>query len=286
MNDDHPGMPVLGGMASGGGSGQNRVLVGRRWHDHGAAAALVYGAARIRSVVSQGCRPIGRPFIVTKAEANVILELGGMPAMARLQEVFGDLTAREQQLVRQGLHVGRVLSEYQDRFGRGDFLVRNVIGADPNLGAIAIGDYVRAGQTVQFHIRDAETADEDLRMLLAPATEPAGTVPFCGGHHRDDDRGAKGDCPLFRRPACSCSPATAAALACFPSRITTPPVSATASARSPRPASSRKGKSAPSAARISSTASRPASRCLAALDLRRLPSLGGETAFSGREKAR
>jgi small ligand-binding sensory domain FIST len=192
INDDHPGTPVLGGMASSGGPQQNRVLVGRQWHEHGAAAALVYGAARIRSVVSQGCRPIGRPFVVTKAEANVILELGGMPAMARLQEVFGDLTAREQQLVRQGLHVGRVLSEYQDRFGRGDFLVRNVIGADPNLGAIAIGDYVRAGQTVQFHIRDAETADEDFRMLLGSAkgnepsaaatASPAGALVFtCNG---------------------------------------------------------------------------------------------------------
>ena len=206
--------------------------------------------------------------------------------MARLQEVFGDLTAREQQLVRQGLHVGRVLSEYQDRFGRGDFLVRNVIGADPNLGAIAIGDYVHAGQTVQFHIRDAETADEDLRMLLAPATEPAGTVPFCGGHHRDDDRGAKGDCPPV-------PPAGALVFTCNGrgTRLFPEPNHDAACLRDclgPIPAAGffAKGKSAPSAARISSTASRPASRCLAALDLRRLPSLGGETAFSGRERRR
>jgi small ligand-binding sensory domain FIST len=178
INEDHPGVPVLGGMASGGTAPrQNRLLVGSRWHDHGAAAALVYGGARIRSVVSQGCRPIGRPFIVTKAEANVIRELGGMPALARLQEVFGDLTAAEQQLVRSGLHVGRVLSEYQEHFTRGDFLVRNVIGADPNSGAIAIGDYVRPGQTVQFHIRDAATADEDLRALLSSATAESATPP-------------------------------------------------------------------------------------------------------------
>jgi small ligand-binding sensory domain FIST len=175
INEDHPGLPVLGGMASGGaGPRQNRLLIDGGWHDHGAVAALVYGGPRIRSVVSQGCRPIGRPFVVTKAEANVILELGGMPALARLQEVFGGLTAAEQQLVRSGLHVGRVLSEYQEHFSRGDFLVRNVIGADPNTGAIAIGDYVRPGQTVQFHIRDAATADEDLRALLAAATADSG----------------------------------------------------------------------------------------------------------------
>jgi small ligand-binding sensory domain FIST len=188
INEDHPGIPVLGGMASGGARPEeNRLLLGSRCHPAGAVAALVHGGVRIRSVVSQGCRPIGRPFIVTKAEANVIRELGGMPALGRLQEVFAELTPNEQQMVREGLHVGRVLSEYQDHFGRGDFLVRNVIGADPDSGAIAIGDYVRPGQTVQFHVRDAETADEDLRALLTSAAtdaaaSPAGALVFtCNG---------------------------------------------------------------------------------------------------------
>lgn len=177
INEDRPGVPVLGGMASGGmGPRQNRLLVGGRAFDNGAAAALVFGGPRIKSVVSQGCRPIGRTYIVTKAEENVIRELGGAPALARLQEVYGELTAAEQQLVRQGLHVGRVLSEYQEEFSRGDFLVRNVIGADPDTGAIAIGDYVRPGQTVMFHIRDAATADEDLRELLGAAVGSAGPI--------------------------------------------------------------------------------------------------------------
>src|SRR5690606_10155402 len=110
-----------------------------------------------RSVVSQGCRPIGTPYVVTRAEANVIYELGGRPPLARLQELFPQLSEREQFLVRRGLHVGRVLSEYQERFQRGDFLVRNVIGVDEKTGAMAVGDYLRAGQTVQFHIRDEET---------------------------------------------------------------------------------------------------------------------------------
>jgi small ligand-binding sensory domain FIST len=188
INEDHPGVPVVGGMASGGaGPRENRLMFGGRCCDSGAVAALVYGAVRIRSVVSQGCRPIGRPFIVTKAENNVIRELGGMPALARLQEVYAELTPEDRRLVQAGPHVGRVLSEYQDQFSRGDFLVRNVIGADPNTGAIAIGDHVRTGQTVQFHVRDAATADEDLRALLTSAAAelgagPAGALLFtCNG---------------------------------------------------------------------------------------------------------
>jgi small ligand-binding sensory domain FIST len=167
LNEDSPGLRLIGGMASGGwGPEQNRLILGNDVYASGAVAALVTGSVRISSIVSQGCRPIGRPFVITKSDRNVILELAGQPAMTRLQEVYETLSDEEKALVRRGLHVGQAMSEYQDKFHRGDFLVRNVIGADPNSGAIAIGDYVRIGQTVQFHIRDAQSADEDLRELL------------------------------------------------------------------------------------------------------------------------
>jgi small ligand-binding sensory domain FIST len=180
LNEDRPGVPVLGGMASGASSpGENRLFIGRREVDSGAVAALISGSVRVRSVVSQGCRPIGQPFVVTKSEANVIRELGGAPPMVRLQETFDALPPQEQALCRHGLHIGQVLSEYKERFGRGDFLVRNVIGGDPESGAIAVGDFVRTGQTVQFHVRDAGTADEDLRELLAAARKESTAAP-CG----------------------------------------------------------------------------------------------------------
>jgi small ligand-binding sensory domain FIST len=179
--------PVIGGMASGGwGPGQNKLILGREVYSEGAVAAVIDGPVRVRSIVSQGCRPVGRPFVVTKSDRNVILELGGQTAMQRLHEVYETLSPREKELVQSGLHVGRVLSEYQGEFRRGDFLVRNVVGADPKSGAIAIGDYVRTGQTVQFHIRDADTADDDLRELLADCVDsgaqPAGALLFtCNG---------------------------------------------------------------------------------------------------------
>lgn len=186
MNEDRPGLPVIGGMASGGPSpGENRLLLGREVHKQGAVAALLHGGVRMRTVVSQGCRPIGRHMVVTKAERNVIYALGGKPALIVLKELFDTLPTQEQAMVQRGLHVGRVVSEYQDEFRQGDFLVRNVIGIDPDNGAIAIGDYIRAGQTVQFHIRDWQSADIELRQLLEsiePSDRARGGLLFtCNG---------------------------------------------------------------------------------------------------------
>ncbi|MBS0208813.1 MAG: FIST C-terminal domain-containing protein [Planctomycetes bacterium] len=170
LNEDQPGIPVLGGMASGAQRpGQNQVFLNGTAYDSGAVAVLLHGDFAIRSVVSQGCRPIGRPLVITKSEREVIFELSGRPALAVFQEVFDGLSAAEQELVQNGLHVGRVINEQQAAFTRGDFLVRNCIGADRTSGAIAIGDLVRTGQTVQFHVRDAVSADEDLRELLSAA---------------------------------------------------------------------------------------------------------------------
>jgi small ligand-binding sensory domain FIST len=188
LNEDRPGVPVLGGMASGSYSpGGNRLVLNGETFDQGAVAALIHGPVQIKAVVSQGCRPIGRTFVVTKAEQNVILELSGKPPLAQLQDVLAEATPEEQQLVQKGLHLGRVINEYQDQFARGDFLIRNCIGADRNTGALAIGDYVRTGQTVQFHVRDARTADEDLRELVEAAKQgssggAAGALLFtCNG---------------------------------------------------------------------------------------------------------
>lgn len=178
LNDDQRDVRVIGGMASGGSApGDNKLFLGRQTVDSGAIAALIHGPVRLRTIVSQGCRPIGQPYVITKAEQNMIMGLGGKSALGRLQEVFATLPTREQMLVQQGLHVGRVVSEYQDHFEQGDFLVRNVMGIDRASEAIVIGDYVRPGQTVQFHLRDEKTADDDLRQLLARVKADASTCP-------------------------------------------------------------------------------------------------------------
>jgi small ligand-binding sensory domain FIST len=188
MNEDRPNAPVIGGMASGASQpGENRLLLGPKTHAEGAVAVHLSGPVRLKTVVSQGCRPIGKPFVVTKAERNVIYELGGKPALVQLRAIFDTLPTSEQRLVQNALHVGRVVSEYQEHFEQGDFLVRNVVGIDAATGAIAIGDYLRPGQTVQFHVRDQAAADAELTQLLTAAKDqcsvpPAGALLFtCNG---------------------------------------------------------------------------------------------------------
>jgi small ligand-binding sensory domain FIST len=187
MNEDAAGVPVLGGMASGvRGAGQCRMILGGSVHDEGAVGLLMEGEPGLRWVVSQGCRPIGRHMVVTKVEENVILELGGRTPLDQLRELWPTLSEREQQLFQRGLHIGRVLDEYRGEFRRGDFLIRNVMGIERNTGALIITDHVRVGQTVQFQVRDAESADEDLRALLqadlATHARPSAALLFsCNG---------------------------------------------------------------------------------------------------------
>ena len=166
MNEDRPGATLIGGMASAGdGPGENVLIVDDQVHNSGAVAVLLHGGIRVEAIVSQGCRPVGRTYVVTKAERNVILELGGKPSLVRLQEVFDEASEAERAAIRQGAHLGLVIDERREELGPGDFLIRNVTGADPNSGAVAIGDWARVGQTVRFHARDAATADFDLNQL-------------------------------------------------------------------------------------------------------------------------
>jgi small ligand-binding sensory domain FIST len=175
---DLPGVPLIGGMASGGrGPGENGLFLNDEQVGFGAVGVLVQGGPHIETVVSQGCRPIGHNFIVTKSEGNLVQELGGKPAMDRLQEVFVDLPERDQELVQKGPHLGIVMNEYQEKFELGDFLISNVVGVDKKSGAVAIGNRVRVGQTVRFHVRDAQTAHEELHALLARCVDNSETAP-------------------------------------------------------------------------------------------------------------
>lgn len=213
MNEAHRGLRVVGGMASGmPAPGMTRLIQDNRALNQGAVGVLLRGDVGLRCVVSQGCRPIGRPMVITRAHDNVIEELSGKSPLRQLQELWQELSPVDQELFRRGLHVGRVINEYQEQFRRGDFLIRNVLGLDQDKGALAIGDRVRVGQTVQFHVRDAATADEDLHELLrhdaaSGGRRGAGALLFsCNGrgtrmfpepdHDARAVRGELGDVPL------------------------------------------------------------------------------------------
>lgn len=171
----YPGAPLIGGLVSGGRQpGQVRLFLDDEMLDSGAVGVAFQGAVGMRTIVAQGCRPIGEPLIITRAEKNIIYELAGRPPIEVLQKLLPRLPAADQQLARKALFLGRVINEYKEEYGRGDFLIRNLIGQDPSSGALAVGDLVRTGQTVQFHVRDGRSASEDLREALNTCpTEPA-----------------------------------------------------------------------------------------------------------------
>ena len=168
FNDTAAGLPVVGGMASGLlGPGGSRLLVDGRVVDRGAVGALLKGPVGAITVVSQGCRPIGPTMIVTKAEGNVVLELAGVPAITKLEEIVAALPADEQALASRGLHIGIAMDEYAEVHDRGDFLIRGVLGTDPERDGLVVGDLVEVGRTVRFQVRDAQAADDDLNALLS-----------------------------------------------------------------------------------------------------------------------
>jgi small ligand-binding sensory domain FIST len=178
---DHPGVNVIGGMASAGfGPAANALIADGVVFERGAVAVLLRDE-QVTTVVSQGCRPIGAPLVVTRSESNVIHDIAGVSALARLDELYQRLPEEERELVTRGLHLGRVIDEHKLDFERGDFLVRNVVGADRATGSIAVGDVVDVGSTVQFHVRDASAADEDLRLLLAGKDADGALVFTCNG---------------------------------------------------------------------------------------------------------
>jgi small ligand-binding sensory domain FIST len=177
-----PDLAVVGGLASAArGPGGNRLLLDDEIHTAGAVGVLLPPDRVEGTVVSQGCRPIGDPFVVTRAEQNIVYELGGQPAVDRREAIVDALDPAERELVAHGLHVGRVIDESQVEFGPGDFLIRNLGGVDHETGAIAVGELVDVGATLQFQVRDALSADEDLRALLAGHDADGALVFTCNG---------------------------------------------------------------------------------------------------------
>jgi small ligand-binding sensory domain FIST len=176
MND--AGMAVaVGGMASGGrGAGEHALLCGEDVHREGAVVVDLDGPVELRTLVSQGCAPIGPEMVVTQAESNVVHELAGRPAYAKLVEIVGSLDPEQAELARRGVLAGLVIDENRVDYGPDDYLVRGILGGDPESGAIAVGDVPRVGQTFRFHVRDASTADAGLRSALAAGTALPGRV--------------------------------------------------------------------------------------------------------------
>jgi small ligand-binding sensory domain FIST len=151
---------VIGGIASGG-PGPAALLEGREPAAGGAVGAVLRGV-EVRPLVSQGASPIGPEMAITGAGGDVIHELASRPALERLRQAIAELVPTERALAAEGLLVGIVVDPNKPDYEGGDFLVRGLIGADEETGAVTVGAGVRPGQTVRLQVRDAESAHDDL----------------------------------------------------------------------------------------------------------------------------
>ncbi len=186
FNQVYARIPVVGGLASGALRPLgNALFLNDQVLDRGALGVALSGSLDVDVIVSQGCKPIWRPFKIIHALKNHIYNLDGRAPLAWLQDLIPELPDSDRELLRNGLFVGRAIKQEPDDLGRGDFLIRGVMGIDQQTGAISIGDQVQDGEYIQFHLRDALTAREDLDMMLVPQAfrqPPAGAFLFtCNG---------------------------------------------------------------------------------------------------------
>jgi small ligand-binding sensory domain FIST len=192
----YPGAPKFGGLASGGGrAGQNRLLLGQDVHRSGAIGIAFSGELAVETLIAQGCRPIGVPMIVTRCHGGLLQELDQRSPTKVLGELYGSLGERDRELMRHSLFLGIEMRAERVEYDPSEILVRNILGADDETGALAVGAELRPMMVAQFVLRDARTAEDDLRRMLGKpgpaASPPAGALLFsCVG------RGAG----LFGRP--------------------------------------------------------------------------------------
>jgi small ligand-binding sensory domain FIST len=181
-NEAYAPLPALGGLASGVFNQQTtQVYLNGDVFEDGGVAISIGGGVKLAGVISQGCTPIGETWTLTRVERNIIHQIANRPAYAVLAETFQKLPPPEQQKARGNLFIGLVVNEYLEDFHRGDFLVRNLLGGDPNSGVLAVGALPRAGQTMQFQRRDAAAASEDMREVLDRAKQQLGGAMIFGG---------------------------------------------------------------------------------------------------------
>lgn len=181
-NEAYAPLPILGGLASGNFEEQTtQVYLNGDVFEEGGVAISVGGDVKLASVISQGCTPIGETWTLTGVDRNLIHKIANRRAYDVLADTFNALSSEEQRKTRGNLFIGLVTDEYRENFHRGDFLIRNLLGAEPSSGVIAVGAFPRAGQTIQFQRRDAQAATEDMTELLTRAKNRLAGATIYGG---------------------------------------------------------------------------------------------------------
>jgi small ligand-binding sensory domain FIST len=190
LSERAPAVPVLGGISSAITDGGGTLFLGEEVFERG-AVGVTLDRIEVLPCVSQGAAPFGPELTITAGEENLIHELAGRPALETVERVIGSLPPGERAQAAAGLLIGIVIDGGKPDYEQGDFLVRGVLGADPDTGVVAVGAPVHIGQVVRLHARNAGSADQDLRRALQLRVEalagrpPAGALVFsCNGRGR------------------------------------------------------------------------------------------------------
>ena len=205
LDDVYPAERKVGGVASGGReSGGNALILGEETHCSGLVGVALSGNLDLDTIVAQGCRPIGEPMFVTRSRGNILLELDGRRPLEVLYELHQSLDDHSRRLFRHSLFLGVMIEGARKDFSAGDFLVRNLVGADDQSGALVVGGALNGGLVVQFHLRDARASADELDQLLAGyaarGRHPAGSLLFsCLGRGRNLYGRPDHDTDLFRQ---------------------------------------------------------------------------------------
>jgi small ligand-binding sensory domain FIST len=173
LDEAYPRAVKVGGLFSGSAPGEGLLIDDDLLRSEGSMVLALSGNLRVHGLLSQGCRPVGEPMIVTRCRDNVIEQLNVGKPVEALRKLFGSLDAREQALCRHALHLGLEMKANAHEFHAGDFLVREVLGLDPNSGAMAVGARMQDYQVVQFHLRDGLSAARDLDRQFARLPDDA-----------------------------------------------------------------------------------------------------------------
>jgi small ligand-binding sensory domain FIST len=181
LDQEFPGSQLIGGLASGTrGPGDTALFMNGQVLHEGVVGVALWGNLRVETVVAQGCRAVGDPLFVTRADGNRIYELDGQNPAAILGQLLEQLGQDDRELARSSLFLGIAPSRPNAAYRQGDFLIRNVVGLEQDTGALVMGAEPANNSVVQFHLRDAATSKADIEAMLGQLGGAPGHQPPLG----------------------------------------------------------------------------------------------------------
>jgi len=169
---------LVGGLASS--RGPLDQVAGQVVHG-GVSGVLLAPSIAVTTGLSQGCSPIGPVRRVTAGRQNVLLEIDGRPALDVFKEDIGEVLARQLQARQMQNIAGYIHAAFPvSGADTGDYLVRNLVGIDPERGWLAVGEHVGVGDRVLFVRRDRAAAEEDLVRMVQRVKRGTSGAPKAG----------------------------------------------------------------------------------------------------------